>query len=297
MLGVILGAISLILSVLLAVAIHSFTSFDIMSFSIFYVIPLGSIIIGTIACLGYYWGLFITNKKINFSLLIIGLLIPIIAYIGVQYGYYTTAYLDENMSLNYKMEGEHISNYAIGDSDEPLDFISFTKLMVDSRVISFYNRKRAIGDVEGNAILNWTFFIIDGLGAIFGSIVALGLVKRNTKYCDDCKRYMKNKSILKFLATDLDRTIRFQDIDNLSPDKIKELFLPMEVGKNEHYEIIVHWCEMCDKGYLEMKYMEKNSKGEMTENDKRSKEFEISADTIKTIRELSHDGFMDKVPL
>jgi len=35
MLGLILGTITLILSVLLAVAIHSFTSFDVMSFSVF----------------------------------------------------------------------------------------------------------------------------------------------------------------------------------------------------------------------------------------------------------------------
>ncbi|HOM02044.1 MAG TPA: hypothetical protein PLH43_04365 [Acetivibrio sp.] len=63
MLSFILGAITLVLSVVLAVAIHSFTSFDLMSFSFFYVIPVGSIFIGTIACLGYYWGFLISNKK------------------------------------------------------------------------------------------------------------------------------------------------------------------------------------------------------------------------------------------
>jgi len=199
------------------------------------------------------------------------------------------------MNLNYKMVGEHISNYAIGDSEEPLNFISFTKLMVESRTISFYHRSRTIGEVKGNAVVNWIFFIIDGLGSIFGSVMAYWLVLRDAKYCNDCKRYMKKKSILKFLATDIDRTIKFQDIDNLSSDEIKDLFLPTNVGKNEHYEIIVYWCQECDKGYLKMKYMGKKSKGKIEENLSKSKEFEISSYTVRTLCDLSRNGFRDKV--
>ncbi|HOM02043.1 MAG TPA: hypothetical protein PLH43_04360 [Acetivibrio sp.] len=189
------------------------------------------------------------------------------------------------MNLNYKMVGEHVSNYAIGDSDEPLNFISFTKEMVNRRTINFFIRKRAVGEVEGNVVLNWIFFVIDGLGSALGSIFAMGFVIGSKKYCDDCKRYMKEKSILKFLSTDIDRTIKFQDIERLSPDQIKGLFLTTKVGRNDHYEVVVHWCEGCDNGYLEMKYMQKNSKGKMEENTNMSKEFKISPDTVKAILE------------
>jgi len=51
--------------------------------------------------------------------------------------------------------------------------------------------------------------------------------------------------------------------------------------KNEHYEIIVYWCQECDKGYLKMKYMGKNSKGKIEENLSKSKEFEISSYTVR----------------
>jgi len=68
----------------------------------------------------------------------------------------------------------------------------------ESRTISFYHRSRTIGEVKGNAVVNWIFFIIDGLGSIFGSVMAYWLVLRDAKYCNDCKRYMKKKSILKF---------------------------------------------------------------------------------------------------
>jgi len=47
--------------------------------------------------------------------------------------------------------------------------------MVESRTISFYHRSRTIGEVKGNAVVNWIFFIIDGLGSIFGSVMAYWL--------------------------------------------------------------------------------------------------------------------------
>lgn len=290
MISIILGLISLVLSILLAVGIHSITSFDIMSFSFFFIVPVGSIFIGTIACLGYYWGLFITNKEIDSWFLVIGLLIPIIAYTGTQYGYYATAYIDENMTLNYKMEGEHISNYVFDDSVEPMNFISYTKLMVESRIITFSQRTHTIGEVEGKPVVNWIFFIIDGLGSVFGSIIALVAVIRKHKYCEECKQYMKYKSIFKFPVTDLDRTISFQDIDNLTPDKIKKLFpteLDRKVRKKEHYKILVHWCKACDNGYVTMIYMEKNSRGKIEENSAKSKESKASPEIIKTLLELA----------
>jgi len=80
MLGLILGTITLILSVLLAVAIHSFTSFDVMSFSVFYIIPMGSICIGTIACLGIIWACLQATKSLSQSIYD-WFVIPILSYI------------------------------------------------------------------------------------------------------------------------------------------------------------------------------------------------------------------------
>jgi len=85
--------------------------------------------------------------------------------------------------------------------------------------------------VKGNAVVNWIFFIIDGLGSIFGSVMAYWLVCVTQSTAMIANGIMKKKSILKFLATDIDRTIKFQDIDNLSSDEIKDLFLPTNVGK------------------------------------------------------------------
>jgi len=122
-----LGTITLILSVLLAVAIHSFTSFDVMSFSVFYIIPMGRFVLAQ----SHVWVLFglVCKQQKSLSQSIYDWFVnSYLSYIRCSYGYYVTAYLDEDMNLNYKMVGEHISNYAIGDSEEPLNFISFTKL-------------------------------------------------------------------------------------------------------------------------------------------------------------------------
>jgi len=51
-----------------------------------------------------------------------------------------------------------------------LNFISFTKLMVESRTISFYHRSRTIGEVKGNAVVNWIFFIMMAL-ALYSEVL------------------------------------------------------------------------------------------------------------------------------
>ena len=93
--------------------------------------------------------------KVTKAIQILSIVITILCFVLIQYGFYYTAYLDENMDLNYKMQGEHVSNYVIGDSEDPVNFFSFTKLIVNSRVISFSNKGRQLLEVSGNKVVNW----------------------------------------------------------------------------------------------------------------------------------------------
>ena len=193
-----------------------------------------------------------------------GLVIPIIAFIGVRYGYYATAYLDDDMNLNYKMIGEHVSNYSIGDSEEPLNFVSFTKLMVESSSISFTYRRRNMVNIEGKPVINWIFFLIDVIGSVVGSLMAMGLVIRGRNYCDNCERYMKKqKELFSFPIGDVDTFIKMQDINTLSPEQIKR-FPSCKASKNEEqYDVFVNWCDKCLRD--NMKCLQRDSKGRLVE--------------------------------
>jgi len=171
-----LGLIGAFIAAALVVVIHSFTSFDLSSFSLFFVVPVGAMVTGTLGCLGYYFGVLKQNVKQTKVIRWTGIVIALICFVVVQYGFFYTAYLDENMDLNFKMQGEHVSLYAIGDSDEPINFFTFTQEMVNSRVISFSRRGREILEVEGNKVVNWIFYVVDLIGALLGALFARSLV-------------------------------------------------------------------------------------------------------------------------
>lgn len=283
MLALFFGLITLAIAIAITVGINSYFSFDLMSFSIFFILPLGSIVVGTIASFGYHFGSYLSNKKIDSWRLLLGLVIPIIAFIGVRYGYYATAYLDDDMNLNYKMIGEHVSNYSIEDSEEPLNFVSFTKLMVESSTISFTYRRRNMVNIEGKPVVNWIFFLIDLIGSVVGSLMAMGLVIRGRNYCENCERYMKKqKELFSFPIGDVDTFIKMQDIKTLSSERIKS-FLSCKASNNEeHYDVFINWCDKCFEGYINMKCFQRDSRGRLVENDKNNKDIKVSSDIVKT---------------
>lgn len=281
---ILLGIIGALLAAVLVVAINSLTSFDLSSFSLFFIVPVGAMVTGSLACLGYYLGVLKTNVQITKTIKWVGIVMALICFIVVQYGFYSTAYLDENMDLNFKMQGDHVSLYVIGDSEEPINFFTFTQEMVNSRVISFSNRGRQVFEVEGNKVVNWIFYLVDFLGVLLGAYFARTLVIGNKKYCDNCRRYMKQKDLMKFSVQDAERVIRFKTITNLQPQEITSLVhndgIPAE---GEHYDVHLDWCETCSAGYIQLKYMELDSKKKPRHNEEKSIEIPIGSQITQVI--------------
>lgn len=287
MLPIVLGLIGLVIDVVLVVAIHSFTSFDLSSFSLFYIVPVGAIITGALASLGYYFGILKSNLKASKTVRSIGFIITLVGFVAIQYGFYHTAYMDENNDLNFKMKGEHISN-VIGDPEEPINFISFTKEMVNSRVISFSNRGRALFDIEGVKVVNWIFYLLDFVGMLAGSFIARMVVIGDKKYCDNCKRYMKDKKFGMFSTSNYERLDRMKAITYANPDEIAAPFQDDGCAINsEHYDVYLHWCTTCNSGYLQLQYMELNSKNNLSNNEAKNIEIPINSSITQMVKQFS----------
>jgi hypothetical protein len=284
MLFIFLGLIGLAIDVVLVVAINSFTSFDVSTFSLFFIVPVGAMAIGALASLGYYIGILKSNKKISRSIRYIGYVFALVCFIAIQYGFYHTAYVGEDNVLNYKMKGEHISNYYMHDSDEPMNFISFTTESVNARVISFSNSGRNSIDVEGVKVVNWIFFAIDFLGMLAGSLFTRLLMFGDKKYCDNCKKYMKNKKLSIFSTSDTEKLNRLQSIAYANSEEIMALIQNDVTATNgDHYEFHLQWCPVCKHGYLQLKYMELDSNKKP--NNKADKNIDIRVDSriVQTI--------------
>lgn len=286
MLSAILGLIGLIITVVFVVALHSLTSFNLNSFSLFFIVPVGAIATGSLACLGYYYGILKSNIKVTKAIRYIAIIIACVCFVAIQYGYYYTAYIDENYILNYKMQGEHVSNFFLADSDEPLNFVSFTVYMVNSSVISFSRRATQLAVLEGNKILNWVFYAIDFLGMLAGAFFARQLVLGEKKYCDNCKRYMKHKNLLKFPAHDNERLTRFRSISNADSQEIVAL---IEDDGNtfdeDYFEVKLHYCDVCNSGILELQYMELGSKNKVKHIEEKSVEVAISSNIVREMKQ------------
>lgn len=285
---ILLGLIGLVIDVVLVVAIHSFTSFDLSSFSLFFIVPVGAILIGALASLGYYFGVLKANIKVSKTIQIIGLIITFVGFVAIQYGFYHTAYIDYNDNLNFKMEGEHISNYVIGETEEPVNFISFTKLSVNTRVISFTNRGSKGFEVEGNKVVNWIFYIIDFVGMLAGSFFTRVFVIGDKKYCDNCRRYLKAKKISMFSTSNLERIDRMKAIAYANPEDITALLQTDGCSpKGEHYDVYLHRCTSCNNGYVQLQYMELDSKKNLSVNKEKSIDIQIGASTAQMINQLA----------
>lgn len=113
------------------------------------------------------------------------------------------------------------------------------------------------------------------------------MVIGSKKYCDHCRRYMKQKDLLKFSVQDTERVIRYKNITQMQPQEISALVhndgIPVE---GEHYDINLDWCRDCYAGYLQLKYMELDSKNKYKHNESRSIEIPIDAKVVQVILQL-----------
>ena len=192
--SIILGILSLIISIVLPIFILILTDFPAIHFSLLFIIPVGALIIGFICGFGYYKGLHKSNKFISGKHYLIGLILSLICIFGIKYiGYMFTCIDPQTYDIVYTLDGDHISNYEI-DGYGQLDFLTYTKYMIENTPISFSYKARSLGDVS-NPIMGWVFTMIDFLGVIAGCLFAGYYIKDENPYCHSCNLYKKKKTI------------------------------------------------------------------------------------------------------
>lgn len=285
--SILFGFITLLLSILIPTLVLVFTDFQIMGFSLFFVIPVGSIAIGYLCGFGYYKGLVKSNVYISKQHLLIGLLIALLCIGGLKYAEYALTYVDPNTGdIAYSLGGvDHISNYEV-DGYGPLTFINYTRLIIESTPISFSYKARAIGEVS-NPTVSWVFAIIDFIGVIAGCLF-VGLSQRSIPYCHDCQLYMKKKKFIKIPSADGQKFFEALNgcLESEGPsaaiNALLDEYQSTTVGKrDEHFLGILTHCANCRKATLSFELYQLNSKKQLTQNDS----FKYSIEVDETVSE------------
>lgn len=279
------GIISLILSILLPVLITVFMKFEVIHFSVFFIIPIGGIAIGYVCGYGYFKGLIKSNTLITGKHYFISVILSLICIFGVTYTTYKLTCIDtETQQIVYTLEGDHISNYDV-DGYGQMTFLNYNKYMIESTPISFSYKRRSLGEVS-NPVACWIFAIIDYLGVLIGCLI-VGSTQQDKPYCNTCKLYKKEKKIFRLPKDKGDKF--FEEVENSmsktdtneSIDSVIDKFKIDEAGKNEeHYLCKIIYCEKCQSASLSFKLYELK-KNKLEENSKFDYAVDINYDHVK----------------
>lgn len=281
--SIILGLISLIAAIAIPIAATVYFNFEVIHFSMLFIVPVGALAIGVLAGFGYFKGLVIKNSKITGKHYLVALIIGIICLGAVKYGTYRLTCITPEYEIEYTLDGNHVSNYEI-DGYGQLTFVNFNKYLIESTPISFSRRSREIGQVD-NKTIQWALAIVDYLGVIIGCLAAGIFATGDCEYCDGCNKYMKKKTIFKVKKEDGQAftselnaligedmpTITLKDLENKYAGK----------GREHLIASILH-CDSCHKTFIELELFENVGSRKYTLN----KDFEYK-------KEISHQLVRD----
>lgn len=244
--GILLTLVTLIIGISIPVGILFFTGFDLINFSLMFVVPVGAIITGYVCGFGFYKSLVRSHKKIVFKHHLLASLLALICMFSILYSEYYLTQVDLDGNAVYALSGDHISNYEV-DGYGQMTFINYTKFNIETSVVSFSRRARSLGEVS-NVTLNYIFFIVNIVGLV-GGFLAVGFSKSNAPYCDSCQKYKKVNQVRAFSKDKMNETI--EQLEALANDlKHDELIAFIEslpedsnIEKAPHIALIIEYCE------------------------------------------------------
>jgi hypothetical protein len=135
--SVLLGLATTIISILISYLCESLTGYSFQSFFLWFIFPIGALILGMCSSFGVY----IVAKKLGKTLIyhyFLGVIFSFLAIVGAYYFSFFSCYLDENMKENHLFQGSHISNFIHKETEQPIDFKSYMKMSVENRSDSIF---------------------------------------------------------------------------------------------------------------------------------------------------------------
>lgn len=261
-------------------------AFELTSFSLFFVVPVGAIVSGGAICSGYPFGIKKFNIKPSKRQVAIVLLLTALMFFVVQYGYYMVTYVDEDYNYNYRFQGDHVSEYYFIDTDEQINFFNFLVDSINTQIITFYSRSNT-QEIEGNKAVNWIFFAIDFIGFIFGGFFVYGYVIGSEIYCDKCSKYMKKKGLMRFTENIQERlSVVKECIENKDISKLKEIVksnTTEQKPEDFYVDSVLYYCEDCNDGFLFFEFYVKTKKDKYEHDDKRSIKVKLDNEIVKNL--------------
>lgn len=278
-------AISFVGTIIAVVLFNNISGYELHSFNLWFIIPIGALLVGAGATSGLFYGHLRYNKPVSKNQYLLGLALGVTALFGVYYVSYQTTYITADNEINYSFKGDPISTYEI--NGEPITFGKYLEITRQSSSHQFFFRGVPRGEsYDTGEGVNTFYFWLQLIGAALGGI-GVGLAMLGDKeYCQKCKKYKKEKELFKFdvdvyetilqnLAESIDDTVKLQSL-------IKNTKLKEEKVK-AYASVELHYCPSCFDSTLQVKVMRIGSNSSFEEVQKLRQVFAISPEQSEAI--------------
>jgi hypothetical protein len=164
------GVVAFALTVVAVTAIERLTGFNLFTFSLWVILPVGALLTGAAAASGYYFGSLFFHIRPNWFLLVQIIFVAAVAQIAIYYGEYNSLILD--------------------DGTKASTLVSFRDYLDISLTQTHLRIGRAAVDTGEVGSLGYWLAGIEFLGFIAGGVfVFLMLLIRPA--CKNCSRYLR----------------------------------------------------------------------------------------------------------
>lgn len=265
MLSLLFGLLSTAAAAALTVAIAAYTRQYVHNLSPAF-IPLGALMLGSLCGAGYFGGLLVSGRRARPIDCIAAALFGVLGYAGVNYAVYRTAYVDAELSVNYKFHGRHISQFFADGQRERFTWPVFFSREAQRRQSSLGGwttamqvlpspprRKLPLTGVQ-RALIGLEFIAFPAGAALIGL-----LVMSDRDHCACCRRYLKERDLFSLPLEGLDASIdRLNEAIALDPDAVLALgSCASAIADRSHVQVSLRHCPGCGSGFLLLRFIEK----------------------------------------
>lgn len=161
--------------------VQKHSEYDIMSFTLKFVFPVGAFIVGLLAGIGYFVGSLVFGTRVRGWVIWLIVMLLVASYFAAQY-------------IEFAAEGPFVH----ADTGAPVGFVEYYHL----NTISMTKEEKQGNKTEkvelGNA--GYWYRGLGILGFVLGGIVPT-LTLRSRPYCDLCQRYMSTRQLMSIPAS------------------------------------------------------------------------------------------------
>lgn len=253
---VLTGLVTTIAVILICIFLNYQTNTYIQSICVLFFVPVAAIIMGMACGIGVFWGVRVSNVKTGKKYYLLSGIMALLCFAGIYYAMYLVicAYYKTDMS-----------------------FVSFMNEFILNAQSSLNSHGSTISFNPGSN-LNSLGLMIEAAGFLIGGLCAGLFMMSNTRYCEKCNTYMKNKSLFTICATNHEKLVDELNAAITSESGICEYIREKKPGSKSEkklaiqnnasfFEVELSFCKKCFDGFIVVRRMEigGNSYDEKTE--------------------------------